>query len=61
MKWMLRVLLNSAVGFLALLAFNIVGAHFGMSIGLNILSAAVIGVLGVPGFALLLVLQFLSL
>jgi len=60
MKWILRILLNSALGFLALLLFNVLGSHFGMSVGLNILSAAVIGVLGVPGFALLLILQVLS-
>ena len=61
MKWAVRILLNSALGFLALLVFNIIGAPFGVSAGLNLLGAAVIGVLGIPGFALLLILQYLSL
>ena len=54
-----KLLLRSAIGFAALLLFNIAGNGFGLSVGLNVLNAGVVGVLGVPGFALLLILQLL--
>jgi inhibitor of the pro-sigma K processing machinery len=58
-KSVLKLLLRSAIGFAALLLFNIAGGGFGLSVGLNILNAGVVGVLGIPGFALLLILQVL--
>lgn len=61
MKWIVRIACNTALGFLAILVFNIVGSRFGMSIGLNAVGAVTVGILGVPGFALLLILQYLSL
>jgi pro-sigmaK processing inhibitor BofA len=54
-----KILLRSAAGFAALLLFNIAGGGLGLSVGLNIVNAGVIGFLGVPGFALLLILQTL--
>jgi inhibitor of the pro-sigma K processing machinery len=56
-----KLLLRSAAGFAALFLFNAAGGGFGLSVGLNILNAGVVGVLGLPGFALLLVLQYLTL
>ena len=59
-KKVLKLLLRSAIGFAALLLFNIAGGYlFGLSVGLNLLNAGIIGLLGVPGFALLLILQTL--
>jgi inhibitor of the pro-sigma K processing machinery len=45
----LRVLGSSLVGGLALWVVNLVGGLVGFHIGLNPFSAAVVGVLGVPG------------
>jgi inhibitor of the pro-sigma K processing machinery len=58
-KKALNLLLRCALGFAALLLFNIAGGGFGLSVGLNVLNAGVVGLLGVPGFALLLILQML--
>ncbi len=59
MRWAFKALLNTVLGFVGLLLFNMVGEQVGLSLGLNLLNAAVIGVLGLPGFALLLMLQWL--
>ena len=56
-----KLLLRSAIGFAALFVFNAAGSGFGLSVGLNIINAGVVGLLGLPGFALLLVLQYMSL
>lgn len=60
MKLVFKLLANSVLGFAALALFNVAAGGFGMGLGLNILNAAVVGVLGIPGFALLLILQALS-
>lgn len=50
----LKVLGNTLLGFLALWGVNLVGAVTGVTLGLNLWNALVIGVLGVPGLVLLL-------
>ncbi len=59
MKWVLRLLINSVLGFIVLFLYNFIGAYWGLSLGLNIFNAVVIGLFGVPGFALLLILKAL--
>lgn len=54
----LKVIFNSALGFGALWLLNLTTAVTGLSLGLNIFNAAVIGILGVPGFGLLLLVQW---
>lgn len=54
----LKVVFNSALGFGALGLLNLTTAVTGLSLGLNIFNAAVIGILGVPGFGLLLLVQW---
>ena len=54
-----RFLLNTAAGFILLLLFNYIGMYLGLTLGINILNALVIGILGLPGLALLLVLKWL--
>ena len=57
-KLAMRVLFNSLLGFAALWLLNLTAGLTGISLGLNIFNALVIGVLGVPGFGLLLLLQW---
>lgn len=54
----LKVIFNSALGFGALWLLNLTTTVTGLSLGLNIFNAAVIGILGVPGFGLLLLVQW---
>ena len=55
---LLRVLVNSALGFGAVWLLNLTAALTGIRLGLNVFNALFIGVLGVPGFGLLLLLQW---
>lgn len=54
-KWILKLLINSILGALILYLINILGAICGLHIGINIITAVIVGLLGIPG-AILLVL-----
>ena len=54
----LKLLVNTVLGFLALWAVNAASAVTGIALGLNLWNALVIGVLGLPGFVLLLLVQW---
>lgn len=53
-----RVLGNTALGFAALWAVGLTAPVTGLSLGLNLWNALVIGVLGLPGFVLLLLTEW---
>ena len=53
-----RLLLRSSLGFAALALFARLEPFLGISLGVNPLNALVLGLLGVPGFGLLLMLQW---
>ena len=55
----MQVLLNTLLGFGALFLLNLTEAVTGISLGVNLLNALVIGILGVPGLGLLLLVQWL--
>jgi len=61
LKLMFKLFINTLVGFVVLWLINFFGAYLGISIGMNWVNALVIGVLGVPGAALLLILKYLAL
>ena len=54
----LKVLGNTLLGFLALWAVNLTAGVTGIALGLNLMNALVIGILGLPGFVLLLLVQW---
>ena len=58
LKLALKVLLNSALGFGAVWLLNLTTAVTGLSLGLNLFNAVIIGILGIPGFGLLLLVQW---
>ncbi|UOO36992.1 pro-sigmaK processing inhibitor BofA family protein [Oscillospiraceae bacterium CM] len=60
MKIVFKLLLNTLLGFLALFALNYLGAFIGVSIGINWINAALVGIFGVPGVALILLLKWLT-
>ena len=59
-KIILKLILNTVIGFGALFLINYLGGMIGISIAVNWLNAVIVGVLGVPGVALILLLQWLS-
>ena len=53
-----RLAARTAAGLAGLFAFSQVGSLIGVSLGVNLVNALVLGVLGVPGFGLLLMLNW---
>lgn len=58
LKLAVRVLLNAALGFLAMWLLNLTTAYTGLSLGLNLFNGLVVGILGVPGFVLLVLVRW---
>jgi len=58
LKSILWLCLNSVFGWGAIMIFNYLSASFGFSLATNIVTASVCGLLGVPGFILLVILKF---
>lgn len=53
-KLILKLATNSVIGALCLVAFNYIGSLFGITLGVNLYSSVLCGILGVPGFLMLL-------
>ena len=58
LQLILKVGLNTLLGLLALALLNATSAFTGLSLGVNLFNALVVGVLGVPGLGLLLLAQW---
>ncbi|WHH57105.1 pro-sigmaK processing inhibitor BofA family protein [Petroclostridium sp. X23] len=58
LKIVIKLLYNSILGGIALVIINFFGGFIGVHVGINPLTALIVGVLGIPGMALLLLLQF---
>ncbi len=58
-KFIAILVFNSVLGGLLLFVLNFVFPMLGIEIGVNLLTAAVVGVLGVPGLVLLIILSFI--
>ena len=56
-KSILKLVLNSVLGGLMIYLINVVGGLFAFQIGLNYITAIIVGILGVPGAILLVVLK----
>lgn len=54
-----KIMLNTILGAVLLAIINFAGIYFNFSIALNIYSALIIGVLGVPGLILLIFLKYM--
>lgn len=58
-KWAVRVLLNGAIGLMALWAWDMIFTPHGWAVGLNPVTGLTVGLLGAPGFLLLLAIKVL--
>ena len=56
-----KLLINTVLGFGGLWLFNAVGGLMGVTLGLNLLNAAVVGIFGPAGLVMLLFLRWMSL
>lgn len=57
-KVMMKLIINSVIGALCLLALNFAAGPIGLHIPVNLITAAVTGILGVPGVVLLALYQY---
>lgn len=57
MKYVLRFVFNGLLGGAVILLVNFIGGFFEFQIALNIVSALVVGFLGIPGALLLVILK----
>ncbi len=53
-----KLVINTACGFACLVAVNLLGPYTGVLFDLNLVTAAIVGFLGLPGIVLLFVLHF---
>lgn len=60
-KWLCRLLLRSGASLFFLIVWSASGLLPGLALGANWLNALTLGLLGFPGFSLLLLLRWLSL
>lgn len=58
LKWLGRLIARTGVGLAVLLGVSQVGGFIGVTLGVNLMNALVLGVLGIPGFGLLLMLNW---
>ena len=58
LKLLLRLAVSSSLGFGALWLVQYTSAYTGLSLGLNLFNALVIGILGLPGLGMLVLLQW---
>ena len=54
-----NVIRNAGLGILGILACNMLLAPVGLAVGVNVLTVFIIGVLGIPGFFLLYLTQWM--
>jgi len=59
LKVVMKLVLNTLLGALALLLANLIGGLAGFHIAFNVYTAFIVGVLGIPGFVLLVILKLL--
>lgn len=58
LKWAGRMIIRVLVGVFLLFLLNTVGAAFSFHIPINLITAAVSGLLGVPGIAALVLIKY---
>lgn len=56
-KSILKLVLNSILGGLIIYIINVIGGLFAFHIGLNYITAILVGILGIPGAMLLVILK----
>ena len=58
LAWLIRLVMRSVVGLGVLALFSQVSQFIGITLGVNWVNALVLGLLGAPGFGLLLMVQW---
>jgi len=59
LKSVFKLIFNSILGAVLLYIINLIGANLGFHIGINIFTSICVGILGIPGAALLVILKLI--
>ena len=57
LKALFKLIINSVLGGLLIFIINLIGVVWNFHIGLNIVTAILVGILGIPGAVLLVILK----
>ena len=60
LKIIIKLIINSLLGGIIITIINLIGASFGLHIGLNILTTIFVGILGIPGAILLIIFKLIG-
>ena len=55
--WILKLIVNSILGIVLIYVINIIGAIWQFHIGINVATALIVGILGIPGAILLILFK----
>ena len=58
-RWLLTVARNMVLGIVGMLVLNLLLGNMGLTVGINAITALIVGLLGAPGFLLLYASQML--
>ncbi len=56
-RTILKLVINSVLGGIAIFIINLIGSFFNFHIGLNLITAIFIGLLGIPGAIVIIVIK----
>lgn len=59
LKLIFKLVINTAIGFGVLFLVNLIGQNFGFTLEVDALRALIVGIFGIPGVAVLILLQYL--
>lgn len=59
LKFIVKLIINGVIGGLILVTINFIGGFAGMNIIINPITSLITGFLGVPGIALIIILQYI--
>lgn len=59
LRLVLKLVINTLLGGMVLLLINLAGQYIDFHISLNLFSAMIVGILGLPGVILLIILKYL--
>lgn len=60
LKVLLNLIMNGIAGGILLWLINLVGGNFGLIIPINIVTALIAGILGIPGVLFLIILNYIK-
>jgi inhibitor of the pro-sigma K processing machinery len=60
LRYILKLIVNGIIGGIVLIVLNFFGGFIGLHIGVNPITALIVGILGVPGVILLILVQYIT-